>query len=123
MKHLRKQSLEVRNKIKERLNEIAKDNGYEFRETYNDLYGKKGGYDIRRIKGLFKHTENGFEWLHKNVSNKWKKELEKLNVGDDFEFKFLPVNKLFSIGGYDRKKELFTSPSDWYWMSKLVFFF
>ena len=106
MKYLRNQSLEVRNKIKKRLNEIAKDEGYEFYECYNDLYGKKGGYEVRRIKGLFKHTKNGFEWLHKNVSNKWKKELEKLNVGDDFEFKFLPVNKLFSIGGYDRKKEL-----------------
>ena len=49
MKNLRKQSLEIRNKIKERLNEIAKDNGYEFWETYNDLYRKKGGYEVMII--------------------------------------------------------------------------
>ena len=102
MKNLRKQSLEVRNKIKERLNEIAKDEGFEFWETYNDLYGKKGGYEVRRIKGYF----SGDDWVHKDVSNKWKEELEKLDVGDDFEFEFKPVNKLLSIGGYAAKKEL-----------------
>ena len=45
---LRKQSLEVRNKVKEKLKEIT---GVSFSEYYNDLYGKKGGYEVRRIKG------------------------------------------------------------------------
>ena len=41
---LRKQSLEVRNKVKEKLNEIT---GFSFGEEYNDLYGRKDGYEVR----------------------------------------------------------------------------
>ena len=102
---LRKKSLEVRNRIKERLNEITKDEGFEFYERFNDLYGKKGGYEVRRIKGTF-YSRVKDDWIHKDVSNKWKEELEKLDVGDGFEFEFKPVNKLISIGGHDTKKEL-----------------
>ena len=51
MKNTRERSLEVRKKAKEALNEITTKQDWEFREYYNDLYGRKNGYEVRRLKG------------------------------------------------------------------------
>ena len=98
---LRKQSLEVRNKVKEKLKEIT---GVSFSEYYNDLYGKKGGYEVRRIKGCFHDWSTSFEtnpdrdWYHKNDSLKWKEEIEEMDFGNDFKVEFNPVDKAKSMG-------------------------
>ena len=47
MKNTRERSLEVRKKAKEALNEITTKQDWEFREYYNDLYGRKNGYEVR----------------------------------------------------------------------------
>ena len=98
---LRKQSLEVRNKVKEKLNEIT---GFTFSEYYNDLYGKKGGFEVRRIKGCFHDRTTDFDskpdrdWHHKNDSLKWKEEIEEMDFGNDFKVEFNPVDKAKSMG-------------------------
>lgn len=104
---LRKQSLEVRNKVKEKLNDIT---GFSFSEFYNDLYGRKGGYEVRRIKGcIIDRTTNYDEnpdkdWHHKNDSLKWKEEIEAMDFGNDFKVEFNPVDKAKSMG-LDNMKE------------------
>ena len=104
---LRKQSLEVRNKVKEQLDKIT---GFEFYEKYNDLYGKKGGYEIRRIKGCIYYNNNkdysdpNRGWHHKNDSLKWKEQIEAINFGDDFKVEFNHVDKAKSMG-LDNMKE------------------
>jgi len=104
---LRKQSLEVRNTVKEQLDKI---NGFEFYEHYNDLYGKKGGYEIRRIKGCIHENNNkdysdpDRNWHHKNDSLKWKEEIEAMDFGNDFKVEFNPVDKAKSMG-LDNMKE------------------
>ena len=98
---LRKQSLEVRNKVKEKLNDIT---GFTFGEYYNDLYGKKGGYEVRRIKGCLHDWTTSFDenidrdWHHKNDSLKWKEEIEAMDFGKDFKVEFSPVDKAKSMG-------------------------
>ncbi len=98
---LRKQSLEVRNKIKEELNDIT---GFTFGEYYNDLYGRKGGYEVRRIKGCLHDWATSFDenidrdWHHKNDSLKWKEEIEAMDFGKDFKVEFNPVDKAKSMG-------------------------
>jgi len=98
---LRKQSLEVRNKVKEKLNEIS---GFEFSEEYNDLYGRKGGFEVRRIKGCLHDwsidhkTNPDRDWHHKNDSLKWKEEIEAIDFGNDFKIEFNPVSKAKSMG-------------------------
>ena len=105
---LRKQSLEVRNKVKEKLNEIT---GFTFSEYYNDLYGKKGGFEVRRIKGCFHDRATDFyskpdrDWHHKNDSLKWKEEIEAMDFGNDFKVEFNPVDKAKSTG-LEHKEEL-----------------
>ena len=105
---LRKQSLEVRNKVKEKLNEIT---GFTFSEYYNDLYGKKGGFEVRRIKGCFHDRATDFDskpdrdWHHKNDSLKWKEEIEVMDFGNDFKVEFNPVDKAKSTG-LEHKEEL-----------------
>ena len=97
---LRKQSLEVRNKVKEQLDKIT---GFKFGEYYNDLYGRKGGYEVRRIKGtIIDRTTNYDEkpdkdWHHKNDSLKWKEEIEAMDFGNDFKVEFNPVDKAKSM--------------------------
>ena len=77
MKSTRKRSLEVRKKAKEALNEITTKQDWEFREDYNDLYGRKNGYEVRRLKGSFK-----WKWIHKEIWSKWKEEFEKKELLD-----------------------------------------
>ena len=92
---LRKQSLEVRNKVKEKLKEIT---GVAFSEYYNDLYGKKGGYEVRRIKGCFHDWSTSFEenidrdWYHKNDSLKWKEEIDQLDFLTPHEKKYALID-------------------------------
>ena len=98
---LRKQSLEVRNKVKEQLDKIT---GFSFGEYYNDLYGRKGGYEVRRIKGcLHDRTTNYDEkpdkdWHNKIDFLKWKEEIEAMDFGKDFKVEFNPVDKAKSMG-------------------------
>ena len=98
---LRKQSLEVRNKVKEKLNEIT---GFSFFEYYNDLYGRKGSYEVRRIKGIIVNLTTNYDenpdkdWHHKNDSLEWKEEIEAMDFGKDFKVEFSPVDKLKSMG-------------------------
>ena len=98
---LRKQSLEVRNKVKEKLDEIT---GFTFGEEYNDLYGRKDGYEVRRIKGCIHDWETDYktnpdkDWHHKKDSLKWKEEIEVMDFGNDFKVEFNPVDKAKSMG-------------------------
>lgn len=101
MKNTRERSLEVRKKAKEALNEITTKQGWEFSEYYNDLYGRKNGYEVRRLKGSFK-----WKYIHKEVWSKWKEEFEKIDFGSEFKVELHPIDKLRSIGGNDAKKEL-----------------
>ena len=98
---LRKQSLEVRNKVKEKLDEIT---GFTFGEEYNDLYGRKDGYEVRRIKGCIHDWETDYktnpdkDWHNKIDFLKWKEEIEVMDFGNDFKVEFNPVDKAKSMG-------------------------
>jgi len=111
MKNTRERSLEVRKKAKEALNEITTKQDWEFREYYNDLYGRKNGYEVRRLKGTITNqhgnpTPSAQEWVRKEVWSKWKEEFEKIDFGSEFKVELHPVDKLRSIGGLAEKEML-----------------
>ena len=100
MENLRNESLKVRNEVVNDLNKIS---NLKFYINYNDLYKVKNG-EVRRLKGCFG------EWLLKSDWVEFKKELEKINYGDDFKIEFNCVNKLMSVGG---KKEVEYNRESW----------
>jgi hypothetical protein len=104
MKNTRERSLEVRKKAKEALNKILRKDNWKFIEYYNDLYGRKNGYEVRRLKGVISY-DNHQLWARKEMWVKWKEEFEEIDFGSEFKVELHPVDKLKSIGGLKEKEE------------------